>query len=92
MLVETQFEAYTLAKFARFGPKDASMLKTSVPFRLYHSQSESFIHASCDAEKDRAHPDGRKVGKQSNALSFTGDPTLSLSGLDGSLSIIFFSD
>jgi hypothetical protein len=67
-----QFAAFTLAKFARFGPKDASVLKTSVPFRLYHSESESFIHASCDAEKDRAHPDGRKVGKQLNTLSRLG--------------------
>jgi len=60
-----QFETYTVAKFARFGVKDASSFKTSVPFRLYHSQSEAFVHASCDAEKDRTNPGGRQADASS---------------------------
>jgi hypothetical protein len=58
-----------VTKFARFRPKDSALLKTSVPFRLYHSQSEAFVHASCDAEKDRTHPNGRQVVESENLLS-----------------------
>ena len=44
---------YSLHKYGRFEKSDGSSLKTGVPFRLYHSQSESFVQASCDAEKQR---------------------------------------
>ena len=52
----------TVTKFARFGHAEAGLMRTGDPFRLYHSQSESFVQASCDAEKDRRNPQGREGG------------------------------
>jgi hypothetical protein len=63
-----QFETFTVTKFGRFAEGESAFLKTSAPFRLYHSQSEAFVHASCDAEKDRTQPEGRNV-RQSTQLA-----------------------
>ncbi len=43
-------------KFGRFDVAQCKCLRSGTPFRLYHSQSESFVNASCDAEKDRRYP------------------------------------
>jgi hypothetical protein len=53
---------FKVSKYARFGPNDALVLRTSAPFRLYHSQSESFVQASSDPEKDRRNGDVREDG------------------------------
>jgi hypothetical protein len=53
---------YKVSKYARFGPQFSNVLQTSAPFRLYHSQSESFVQASSDAEKDRRNADIRDGG------------------------------
>ena len=46
--------SFSVHKVGRFAPGDAKQwLATGAPFRLYHAQSEAFVHASCDAEKER---------------------------------------
>ena len=57
-LFSAAFETFEVKKYARFHSADA--LRTGRPFRLYHSQSESFVSASCDEEKDRKSPEGRE--------------------------------
>ena len=42
---------FTVHKHARFSPRDMACMLTGTPFRLYHSQSESFVHASCNPDK-----------------------------------------
>jgi hypothetical protein len=48
-----QFGAFSVDKFGRFDAEACMLLRTGASFRLYHSQSESFVNASCDPEKDR---------------------------------------
>ena len=42
---------------------DHNALAIGAPVRLYHSQAESFLHASCDPDKNRnktrTQPDGK---------------------------------
>jgi hypothetical protein len=42
---------FAVQKHGRFDETEAHEMHTRTPFRLYHSQSESFMHASCDPEK-----------------------------------------
>ncbi len=58
-----QYATFKPAKFARFQEEDADRLLSSLmPFRLYHSQSGSFVSASCDREKTCIDPStGKRV-------------------------------
>ena len=40
-------------KYGRFSEKERSLYQTGSMFRLYHTQSDSFVSASSDSEKDR---------------------------------------
>jgi hypothetical protein len=55
--------AFTVAKYARPAAKQQGDLQTRSFFRLWHSQSECFVQASCNPEKDREHPLGRDSGE-----------------------------
>jgi hypothetical protein len=44
---------FKVSKYGRFTSAMKSVLHTSAYFRLYHSQSECFVQASSDSEKDR---------------------------------------
>ena len=46
---------WKVEKYARFDAKECELYHTGAAFRLYHTQSESFVNASCDAEKDRRY-------------------------------------
>ena len=59
-----QFSTYSILRYARYDASDINLLKTRQPFRLYHSQAESFVHASCNREKDRAPGDPRALEQQ----------------------------
>ena len=61
--LSSQSGVFKVEKFARYGPEQSGCLKShSAPFRLFHSQSGGFIHASCDPDKDRKYPEGRNGG------------------------------
>ena len=47
-----QFTTFTVQRFAHYEKSDLNKLKTSDCFRLYHSQADSFIHASCNPDKE----------------------------------------
>ena len=47
-----QFTTFIVNCFAHFDEKDNDSLRVGDGFRLYHSQAESFIQASCNADKD----------------------------------------
>ena len=50
--LSSEFSTFKPSKFGRFTEADAERLSTSLtPFRLFHSQSSSFVSASCDREK-----------------------------------------
>lgn len=55
---------FTVTKYGRFRGTDADLLRTNTPFRLFHSQTESFLNASCDADKDRRFQLGRNNGRE----------------------------
>ena len=54
------FSTFQIKKFASHENKN--LMLTGTPFRLYHSQAESFLQASCDPDKgkytERVRPDG----------------------------------
>eukprot|EP00615_Pteridomonas_danica_P005853 CAMPEP_0114339576 /NCGR_PEP_ID=MMETSP0101-20121206/7817_1 /TAXON_ID=38822 ORGANISM="Pteridomonas danica, Strain PT" /NCGR_SAMPLE_ID=MMETSP0101 /ASSEMBLY_ACC=CAM_ASM_000211 /LENGTH=2941 /DNA_ID=CAMNT_0001472581 /DNA_START=113 /DNA_END=8938 /DNA_ORIENTATION=+ len=52
--VSPQFSTFSIHKYGRVDSVTAASLWTGRHFRLYHSQSESFVHASCDSQKSRA--------------------------------------
>lgn len=46
--------SFVVHKVGYYEPGDAQKyLTTGSPFRLYHAQSEAFVHASCDPEKEQ---------------------------------------
>lgn len=51
---------FKVSKYSRFTVDDALALRTSAPFRLYHSQSESFFQASCDPDKGHRKREARE--------------------------------
>lgn len=52
--VSAQFSSYTLSQYARFDSSEKNCLITALhSFRLYHSQSEAFVQASCNLDKDQ---------------------------------------
>lgn len=70
--------AFVVRRFARFSPSTATALATGKPFRLFHSQSDAFVHASCVPEKgedrqggDRAPP--RRLRRTSSIVGGGGD-------------------
>ena len=46
-----QFTSFIVRRYAHFDKKDVNSLRVGEGFRLYHSQAESFIHASCNPDK-----------------------------------------
>ena len=58
---------FSLRKYGRVLPSEAGLLRTGSNFRLYHSQAEAFVMASCDAEKDRRYPRGRQKAQAGGA-------------------------
>ena len=61
---------FTITKYARFTERDQGFLRTADPFRLFQSQSESFVQCSSDPEKDRLYPDGRSGGNEPNHIPY----------------------
>jgi hypothetical protein len=58
--------AYTTFQATKFAKnEDPGLMLTGTPFRLYHSQAESFLQASCDPDKgkytERERPNGGDV-------------------------------
>jgi len=47
-----QFTTFIVQRFAHFETAQLSKLKMGGGFRLYHSQAESFLHASCNPDKE----------------------------------------
>ena len=61
--LSASFSTYTISKYNRV--EDRTALPIGAPFRLYHSQAESFLTASCDPDKGKAL--GRSRREQINA-------------------------
>jgi hypothetical protein len=52
--VSPQFSTFSIHKYGRVDSISAACLWTGRNFRLYHSQSEAFVHASCNSQKGRS--------------------------------------
>lgn len=57
----------TAKRYTRPNPKQLGDLKSRKLFRIWHSQSECFMQASCNTEKDRENPKGRASGEASHS-------------------------
>ena len=67
--VSSRFSTFFVHKYARFDKSTSLGLPTGAPFRLFHSQSDAFMQASCDPAKGVGRPQ-RSDGSSAHAPSF----------------------
>ena len=67
--LSTQFSTFQVDLAGRLNSQDASRLITGAAFRLYHSQSESFVSASCDSEKGEVVVDDDGDGRSDRLVT-----------------------
>lgn len=67
--MSSRFSTFFVHKYARIDESTSLGLSTGAPFRLFHSQSDAFMQASCDPAKDVGRP-RRSDGSSAHAPTF----------------------